>query len=127
MFRIVPQLTVKNVVVSLEFYRDLLGFIVEMLDPLEAPVFVSLSREEATLFLVSRDAREDAGKIDDLEIFKVGVGVRIYMEVDNARALYDSLKAAGARINRDLVYNEKEDYTEFSILDPDDYEIGIYS
>jgi len=48
-------------------------------------------------------------------------------EVDDARAVYDALQNSNVEINREITYNEEEDYTEFSFLDPDGYEIGVYS
>jgi uncharacterized glyoxalase superfamily protein PhnB len=127
MFRIVPQLTVKDVSASASFYAERLGFRVSLLDPEEKPIFAALDRDEASLFLVSMGSREEGAQVRDLMRNKCGVGVRLYFEVDDARAVYDSLNGAGISIERDLTYNEKEDYTEFSILDPDGYEIGVYS
>jgi uncharacterized glyoxalase superfamily protein PhnB len=127
MFRIVPQLTVADIRHSVEFYTQRLGFAVSLLDPPDEPVFATLDREDASLFLVSEASREEPYQIDDLQSNKRGVGVRLYCEVDDARALYEELKAAGAQILREISYNEEEDYTEFSLLDPDGYEIGIYS
>ncbi len=126
MFQIVPQLTVRDIGRSREFYCERLGFAVSQADPPEAPVFVALEREDAQLFLVSQDSREEVNQ-KELSANKRGVGVRIYFEVDNARGTYDALRAAGVEINREIAYNEEEDYTEFSFLDPDGYEIGIYS
>lgn len=126
MFRIVPQLTVHDIQASVRFYTERLGFAVNVSDPPEAPEFVSLEREDATLFLVSESSRSE-GLQQDLTANRRGVGVRIYLEVDDAAILYQALKTAGAQINRELTTNEEEQYTEFSLLDPDGYEIGIYS
>jgi len=127
MFRVIPQLTVQNVILSNEFYVANLGFTVDVLDPLDAPVFASLTREDANIFLVSKESRNDAGKIEDLEIYKAGVGVKLFFEVDDAKLLYDELRSRSVKIGKELSYNSDEDYTEFSIYDPDGYEIGIYS
>ena len=127
MFRIVPQLTVKGVKASSQFYEERLGFTVTVLDPPDSPVFAALEREEASLFLVSEASREEQYQIDDLAANKRGVGVRLYLEVDDARPVYEALRNTGVEIVRELAYNEREDYTEFSFLDPDGYEIGVYS
>ena len=126
MFRTVPQLTVRDLAVAAEFYTSRLGFTATQLDPPENPVFAALDREEASLFLVSESSREEVNQ-QELAANCRGVGVRLYFEVDDARAAYDSLRAAGVRILRDIAFNEAENYTEFSLLDPDGYEIGIYS
>jgi len=127
MFRIVPQLTVQDISASSQFYCDRLGFRETLRDPEESPIFISLEREETTLFLVSLASGEQSGQIRDLLRNKRGVGVRLYAEVDDAKAVYEALKEAGVSIQKDLAYNEKEDYTEFTLLDPDGYEIGVYS
>jgi catechol 2,3-dioxygenase-like lactoylglutathione lyase family enzyme len=127
MFQIIPQLTVQDLSRSVEFYTQRLGFTAALSDPPEAPVFVMLEREESRLFLVSEDSREETYQRDDLAGNKRGVGVRLYLEVDDAQALYHALKEAGVSLLRELAYNEREDYTEFSCSDPDGYEIGIYS
>jgi catechol 2,3-dioxygenase-like lactoylglutathione lyase family enzyme len=127
MFRIVPQLTVKSVSDSVKFYTESLGFTTSLLDPPDNPVFASLEREDAALFLVSEGSREEQYQLNDLKANKHGVGVRLYFEVDDARELYERLVSAEVPILREIAYNENEDYTEFSLPDPDGYEIGIYS
>ncbi len=123
----IPQLTVASVSASVKFYTKRLGYIVEMSDPPTAPEFVQLVRGDSTLFLVSKSSREEASQLADLQANKVGVGMRLYLEVDDAKALHKELAAARVPILRALAYNEKEDYTEFSVVDPDGYEIGIFS
>lgn len=127
MFRVVPQLTVANINRSVEFYTQRLGFVVTLLDTPEDPVFASLEREETTLFLVSESSREEAYQVADLAANKRGVGVHLFFEVDDAREMYEHLRTWEITFLRDIATNEKEDYTEFSFLDPDGYEIGIYS
>lgn len=126
MFRIVPQLTVADIRRSRDFYVARLGFRVTHEDPPDEPEFIGLEREDASLFLVSADSREEESR-EILAENRHGVGVRTYFEVDDARAQHDALRDAGVAILRDIEYNEDEDYTEFSFLDPDGYEIGIYS
>lgn len=127
MFRIVPQLTVVDIGRSVEFYRDRFAFDVVMQDPPDAPVFAALEREDMGLFLVSEASREEPYQVEDLAANKRGVGVRLYFEVDDAREVYDALCGAGVSVLREIAYNEREDYTEFSVADPDGYEIGVYS
>jgi catechol 2,3-dioxygenase-like lactoylglutathione lyase family enzyme len=132
MFRIVPQLTVKDVAASVRFYEERLGFTATVLDPPEEPAFASLEREDASLFLTADKAGPPAGAWAALQALQNqqkarGEGVRLYLEVDDARELYDTLLSAGITPLREIAYNEKEDYTEFSFADPDGYEIGVYS
>jgi uncharacterized glyoxalase superfamily protein PhnB len=127
LFGIVPQLTVSNVSRSVEFYRDRLSFRVTHLDPPENPVFAALEREDSSLFLVSEASREEPYQVEDLKANKRGVGIRLYFEVDDATIVYESLKLAGVELLREIAINEEEQYTEFSLVDPDGYEIGVYS
>ena len=127
MFSVVPQLTVTDMPRSVKFYRKRLGFEVTHKDPEEKPEFVALEREGVSLFLVSQGSREEPYQLEDLQKNKRGVGIRIYFEVDDAKTEYEALKAASVKIVREIQHNEEEDYTEFSFLDPDGYEIGIYS
>lgn len=127
MFSVVPQLTITDMPRSVKFYRKRLGFEVTHRDPEERPEFVAMEREGVSLFLVTQASREEPVQVEDLKKNKRGVGVRIYFEVDDAREVYNSLKTAGVQILREIAHNEEENYTEFSILDPDGYEIGIYS
>jgi predicted enzyme related to lactoylglutathione lyase len=127
MFRIVPQLVVADIDRSVGFYSNVLGFVVALEDPEGAPEFVSLEREDASLFLVSAASRTDQEGGADLGPGKKGAGVRIYFEVNNASDFYKQVKDSGATIVRELTHNEAEDYSEFLIADPDGYEIGIYS
>ena len=53
--------------------------------------------------------------------------MRLHLEVNDAKQIYDRPAAAGIPILRDIAYNEREDYTEFSINYPDGYGIRIYS
>ena len=125
--RTIPQLTVKNVSASVKFYGDALEFVSTLLDPPDSPDFAVLENGDASLYLVSRSSREQEYQIKDLESNKSGVGVRIYLEVDNAEAVHAKIAQMGIVPNRPLSYNKAEDYTEFSFLDLDGYEIGVYS
>ena len=127
MFRVVPQLTVADMGRSVQFYSERFGFTVTMQDPPDSPVFAALEREDVSLFLVSESSRDEPYQVEDLAKHKRGVGVRLYFEVDDARKVYEALIAADAIVLRELAYNDREDYTEFSVADPDGYEIGVYS
>ena len=127
MFGIVPQLTVRDVKRSVEFYVERFGFRATHLDPPDEPVFAALEREDSNLFLVSEGSREEPYQVEDIKANKRGVGVRVYFEVDDARVVYNDLKSSGVEILREIATNEEEEYTEFSLLDPDGYEVGVYS
>lgn len=127
MFRIVPQLVVQDIPLSVAFYTSQLGFTVNVSDPPDKPEFVSLEREDASLFLVSEVSRDDEDLLAALKSGTRGAGVCLYFEVDDAEALYKEMMEHGVHILRELARNEEEDYTEFAVEDPDGYHIGIYS
>lgn len=125
--RVIPQLTVKNVKKSVEFYFKTLGFHATLLDPPDKPDFAVVEMDEASLYFVSSSSREQEYQKFDLGSNKCGVGIRIYLEVDNAEQVHAKISGLGIVPNRPLSYNEAEDYTEFSFIDIDGYEIGVYS
>jgi predicted enzyme related to lactoylglutathione lyase len=120
LIRVIPQLIVNDIAKSRSFYEKRLGMSATLVDPPKSPKFITMEKDDATLFLITQDE-------DSPEPGKRGVGVRIYFEVDDAKALFEQFKNAGVKIIRDLRYNEHEDYTEFVAADPDGYEIGVYS
>ncbi len=123
MFRIVPQLVVSDLPRSVRFYTHRFGFTVSE----EQPDFVSLEREDAELWLVAASSREEAQQAAELGTNKHGVGVRLFVEVDDARELYEELQEDGVPGLGELTGDETQDYIEFVLVDPDGYEIGVYS
>ena len=126
MFRIIPQITISDMQSSLNFYVDILGFEVTASDPEENPHFVTIEREDTSIFLVTDESREDTKKLA-LDTNVRGVGVRFYFEVDDASELHARLSHLGINGLGDLEYNALEDYCEFNLQDPDGYELGFYS
>lgn len=126
MFRVIPELTVDNMQRSLDFYCGALNFQVSMQDEEGNSDFVSLEKEDAALFLVTEGSR-DKTKRDALMRNKRGVGVRLYFEVEDATALHEELKKRDLAGLGDISYNEEEEYTEFTLTDPDGYCLGFYS
>lgn len=123
-----PQLTVRHIEASVKFYEEILGFEATLRDPETDPIFVMLENGEASLYLVSEDSREEIYQLQQLKAGDArGTGVRIYFEVENAEAVYRLAQDRGVPVLRALTYNEREDYTDFSIADPDGYEVGVYS
>ena len=127
MFRIIPQLGVADVDASVRFYTTHLGFEVEQSDPPGSAEFVVLAREETQLFLAADAIRGEATQGRIATASGRGVGVRLYLEVDDASVEYERLLAAGITMRQELQRSEAEDYTDFVCLDPDGYEIGVYS
>jgi uncharacterized glyoxalase superfamily protein PhnB len=115
-----PNLVVADLVRSLAFYRDLLGFTTIATVPDAAPyVFAMLQRDGLELFLNDAAAlREDAHYSHAAE--SVGKsGVSLYFDVTGVQALHDALKDK-VTITAPL---ERKFYgvTEFGVNDPDGY------
>ncbi len=126
MFRIIPELTVDNMQQAMDFYCGILNFQVSMQDEEGNTGFVSLEKEDASLFLVTEGSRDNT-KREALKRNKRGVGMRLYFEVEDAGALHEELKTKELPGLGELSYNEDEDYTEFTLTDPDGYCLGFYS
>ncbi len=126
MFRIIPELTVDDMQRAMDFYCGILNFQVSMQDEEGNTNFVSLEKEDASLFLVTEDSRVET-KREALKHNKRGVGVRLYFEVEDAGALHEELKTRELAGLGELSYNKNEDYTEFTLTDPDGYCLGFYS
>ena len=126
MFRIIPELTVDDMQRAMDFYCGILNFQVSMQDEEGNTNFVSLEKEDASLFLVTEDSRVET-KREAVKHNKRGVGVRLYFEVEDAGALHEELKTRELAGLGELSYNKNEDYTEFTLTDPDGYCLGFYS
>jgi catechol 2,3-dioxygenase-like lactoylglutathione lyase family enzyme len=91
---------VDDVDAAIPFYRDMLGFKVDM-HP--APGFASLSRGDLQL-LLNRPGAGGAGQsMRDGQSPQPGGWNRIQVEVDDIEATVSSLKSSGARFRNDIV------------------------
>ncbi len=112
------HLKVANLDQSLAFYRDVLGFAVEVTVPEAAPhVFASVQAGPVEIFL---NAQEAAGA--EYPAFKnrpIGGTLTLFVEVSDASKAFESLQAR-VKVVMPL---EKKWYgsTEFAFEDPDGY------
>jgi len=116
--KLTPNLIVTNVERSAEFYRDVLGFSVQLTVP-EAPpfAFAIVTTGSVEVFLNSQESATSeypafAGR-------PIGGTLTLFIEVVNIAEAYESLKGTV-----DVVMPfEKKWYgmTEFAFLDPDGY------
>ena len=116
--KLTPNLVVSDVDRSLAFYRDVLGFEVQMTVPETAPfVFAIVVRGGVEIFLNASSAA-----IDEYPAFRgqaIGGTLTLFMEVTGIEAAYESLKS---RVKVVMPF-EKKWYgsTEFAFVDPDGY------
>ncbi len=108
---VIPRLPVANLDRTVAFYRDTLGFEVDVLWPADDPTFVILSRDEVSVgFYVFGNGR--SGTIGYAEL---------YLEVENVVALHKGMAGTVAIEWGPEVYSYGR--REFAIRDPDQYVI----
>jgi catechol 2,3-dioxygenase-like lactoylglutathione lyase family enzyme len=119
--KLIPELTVSNLAASRVFYCDALGFKVDYERPEDKFLFVSL--EGAQLMLEEVNGHWETGPLAR----PYGRGINLQIEVNDVQALYDSLKAAGHMLFREIqtqTYKTSmgvKSQSQFLIQDPDGY------
>jgi uncharacterized glyoxalase superfamily protein PhnB len=119
-FGVIPVFLVDDVIATVEYYRDVLGFEVDFVygDP---PVYGSVSRDDA-IINVSRS--EPPGRRNSVGVAGTGNGVDAYLVVSDVDDVCDELRAHGAKI---VVELESHDYgmREFQIEDMNGYKLAL--
>jgi lactoylglutathione lyase len=116
--KLTPNLIVANVEKSVAFYRDVLGFSVEITVPPDGPlVFASVRSGTVEIFLNSVESATS-----EYPAFKdrpIGATLTLFIEVKDIQRVHESLKSR-VQIVMPL---EKKWYgvTEFAFVDPDGY------
>jgi uncharacterized glyoxalase superfamily protein PhnB len=118
--KLTPNLIVSSVERSLAFYREVLGFTVQMTVPEASPlVFAILANGEVEVFL---NAPEPA--YAEYPAFKsrpIGGTLTLFMEVEHIKSVHDAL---AGRVTVVMPLEHKwYGVTEFAITDPDGYVI----
>ena len=120
--KLTPNLIVRNVEVSLKFYRKILGLDAVITVPDQSPyVFASVSNGSVEIFF--DDQKAVATEYPKLAA-TIAASLTLYMEVDSLPAVLDHVQKAGAKISMpvtDQFYGMKE----FAFEDPDGYTITI--
>jgi catechol 2,3-dioxygenase-like lactoylglutathione lyase family enzyme len=91
---------VDNVTAAIDFYRDQLGFKLEM-HP--APPFAEISRGDLHIYLTQPSSFGGGAPMPTGEAQKAGGWNRIHLVVENLDAEVSRLKAAGNRFRNDMV------------------------
>jgi lactoylglutathione lyase len=116
--KLTPNLVVSNVERSVAFYRDILGFTVEVTVPDRAPyVFASVQSGAVEIFLNAPEAAAD--EYQPLKGRAIGGTLTLFIELAGIQRAYDSLQGR-VKVVMPL---EKKWYgtTEFAFEDPDGY------
>jgi catechol 2,3-dioxygenase-like lactoylglutathione lyase family enzyme len=91
---------VSDVEVAVAFYRDLLGFQVDMQ---RAPGFAALSLGELKLFLNKPGAGGAGQAMPDGRLPEPGGWNRFQLEVENLREVVDRLRSSGGQFRNEIV------------------------
>lgn len=118
--RVAPVLLVKDLLASVAFWRDSLGFHAERLYH-EPPTFAMPARDGVTVML----AQTPAGKEPPPANWRVAGGTnQIYIWTDDAAALHAEYVAKGVPMDFDL-YDTPWGTREFGVQDLDDHDIAF--
>jgi uncharacterized glyoxalase superfamily protein PhnB len=120
--KLTPNLIVRDVSASLDFYRTVLGLETGMTVPDQSPyVFASVTNGLVEIFF--NDQKMVAAEDPKLAA-TIGASLTLYTEVDNLNAVMERVKAARAPVTMEI----KEQFygmREFGFQDPDGYTITI--
>ena len=91
--KVAPQLVVRDVVKTAEFYRDELGFFISGYfgDP---PVFAMVERDDVEIHF----GKADSDRIQMNESVRKGLGTDVYIWVSDINELYDELSQRNVEI-----------------------------
>jgi uncharacterized glyoxalase superfamily protein PhnB len=114
--RITPNLIVRDVLRSVEFYRDVLGFELGMSVP-DAPPFVFAGMKSGEVFIFLNDPHAAEEELPLMAGRPIGGTLTLYIEVTGIDALFDRLRSRAPVVMsiRTQFYGMRE----FAITDPD--------
>jgi len=120
--KLTPNLVVRSVDASLEFYRNVLGLETGFTVPEQTPfVFGSVANGAVEVFF--NDQKTVAAEYPSLAKTIAG-SLTLYMEVDSLQAVMDRVKQAGAKVSMPVT-EQFYGMREFAFEDPDGYTITI--
>jgi predicted enzyme related to lactoylglutathione lyase len=119
-FGVLPVFLVDDIVQTVEFYRDVLGFEVDFLYG-TPPAYASVSRDDAILNFSLSDP---PGRRNSVASAGFGNGVDAYIVVSDVDDLYEELREHGAKIVAGLASHEYG-MREFQIEDCNQYRIAL--
>jgi uncharacterized glyoxalase superfamily protein PhnB len=115
--KLTPNLVVRNVAASMEFYRSVLGFQPAITVPDQAPyVFGSVVNGQVEIFF--NDQKIVAEDYPALGAKPIGGTLTLFIEVEGIEELLSAVKASGAKITmplKDQFYGMRE----FAFEDPE--------
>jgi len=120
--KLTPNLIVRNVEASLEFYSQILELQKAITVPDQSPyIFASVTNGVVEVFF--NDQKTVAAEYPKLAT-SIGASLTLYMEVDNLQTILDRVKKVGATIAMPVT-EQFYGIKEFAFADPDGYTITI--
>jgi len=120
--KLTPNLVVRHVEASIEFYREILGLEKAITVPEQSPyIFASVANESVEIFF--NDQKTVAAEHPQLAA-SIGGSLTLYMEVDSLQAVLDRVQKAGAKISMPVT-DQFYGMREFAFEDGDGYTITI--
>jgi uncharacterized glyoxalase superfamily protein PhnB len=118
--RVAPVLLVRDIVASVEFWRERVGFETDAIHG-EPPSFAMPTRDGVTIMLAQAPAGTEPPVPNWRVLDKCN---QVYVWVDDANALYDELRGRGAPIDFSI-YDTPWGTREFGIQDPEEHDIAF--
>ncbi len=119
-FGVLPVFLVDDIVQTVEYYRDVLGFEVDFLygDP---PAYASVSRDDA---IINFSRSEPSGRRNSITTAGAGNGTDAYIVVSDVEDVFDEFKSHGAKIVTAIV-SQEYGMREFQIEDCNQYRLAL--
>jgi uncharacterized glyoxalase superfamily protein PhnB len=121
--KLTPNLVVRDVARSMEFYRTVLGFVTTITVPDQAPyVFGAVSGGGVEIFF--NDQKAVAAEYPELGAKPIGGSMTLFLEVEGIEEALAAVKKNGAKITMPL----KEQFygmREFAFEDPEGWVVTI--
>ena len=120
--KLIPELTVIDIVKTKHFYIDILGFTIEYEREADKFIFVSLDGSQ----FMFEEIHEADWNVAAME-YPFGRGINFSIEVNDIDAIYEKLIHENYPLYRQMMVNEYEvdgnclEQKEFLVQDPDGY------
>jgi len=119
--QIILELLVEDMPRTVRFYKDILGFKVEIAFPEKDPVFVQIGKNNSHIMLYDRSEFEK--EVPELKKIKMGGSILLYIKAEKIEEFYKRIQKRATIIQK----LHKTDYgsLEFTISDCNGYFIAF--
>ncbi|MFL0574190.1 bleomycin resistance protein [Priestia megaterium] len=115
--KLIPELSVKNIHKSKEFYLEILQF--QLIYERIEDKFAFISLDGAQMMIEQCNGHWQTGELE----YSYGRGINFQIEVEDIESILQNLKKHSIPLFRDLMLNNYSGFTqkEFIVQDPDGY------